>query len=493
MYGLFAPEGCEFTTPGVVNLYPSRVIVTLDDVIAGLEIINLHAQGGMAEVYRARGRGADGAEYHYAVKGILPEFTRDPEIRRMFFEESRVAACLVHPNIVRVYDLAHGDRDRYFIVMEFLEGKDVSELIEQAQRSGKSLPVWFAIQVAREVLRAVTYVSTEARDREGRVLRLVHRDISPHNVFVCFDGQVKLTDFGVAKVQESNVKTQAGITKGKLGYMSPEQLMGQDLDVRSDLYNIGILLYEILTGQALFGGQSTAEFVQAMFRGTVPHLPPSLAVPAELEALIRSALDRDRHKRPPDAAAFQRALDAIAVRYGLVAQSSHVAHQMAHLFAGPDAVTAGADRPPQQLRSMRLADTVSRQPPAERASQQGSSTPPSRAPAAPRALSRDTRATGVSHTPYDPADLPRTVDEEADRFDDIGSVPTVAMVGIAQKSSPKEGAVATQNRVRQAARDVDATRVEPLPAPPARSNGNNPIVGAHSKKVVPLPDSSRKR
>jgi serine/threonine protein kinase len=124
-------------------------------VIAGLEILNLHAQGGMAEVYRARGKGADGTEYLYALKRILPEYTRDAEIKKMFIEESRVAACLVHPNVVRVYDLATSEADELYIVMEFLEGKDLSEAIEEATKKRKTLPIWFALQIAKEVLRAL--------------------------------------------------------------------------------------------------------------------------------------------------------------------------------------------------------------------------------------------------------------------------------------------------------------------------------------------------
>ncbi len=311
----------------------------------------------MAEVYRARGKGADGTEYFYAVKRILPEFVRDPEIKRMFIEESRVAQCLIHPNVVRVYDLATSENEELFIVMEFLEGKDLSEAIEEAEKRKKPLPIWFSIQVAKEVLRSLHYVTTEATDRNGRPLGLIHRDISPHNIFLCFDGQVKLTDFGVAKVQESNYKTQVGITKGKLGYMSPEQLMGSPtLDFRSDLYNVGILLYESITGKSLFAGGSPAEFLQAMVRGVVPPIPTALQVPPELDALIRRSLERDRNKRPASAAEFLKELDRITAAYNLSAQPAHVSHQLKELYGRLEPpklakpVTA-----PQKLKSMMLA------------------------------------------------------------------------------------------------------------------------------------------
>ncbi len=356
-------------------------------MIAGLEILNLHAQGGMAEVYRARGKGADGTEYHYAVKRILPEYTRDPEIKRMFIEESRVAACLVHPSVVRVYDLATAENDELFIVMEFLEGKDLSEAIEDAEKQKKQLPIWFAIQIARDVLKALAYVTAEATDKTGRVLGLIHRDISPHNIFVCFDGQVKLTDFGVAKVQESNIKTQVGITKGKLGYMSPEQLMGSPLDFRSDLYNVGILLFESITGRQLFTGASTAEFLQSMVRGVVPAIPPALQVPPELEALIRRALDRDRTKRPVSALEFERELGLVAERYGLTATSAHVAHKMRELYAkAPPEQLIKPVTAPQKLKSMMLAalDPPAPQPAVQQPAPQPTPKPQPQAQQAPQ-------------------------------------------------------------------------------------------------------------
>ena len=317
----------------------------------------------MAEVYRARGRGADGTEYLYALKRILPEYTRDPEIKKMFIEESRVAACLVHPNVVRVYDLATSENEELYIVMEFLEGKDLSEAIEEAGNKRRSLPIWFALQIAKEVLRALHYVTLQATDRNGRTLGLIHRDISPHNIFLCFDGQVKLTDFGVAKVAESNIKTQVGITKGKLGYMSPEQLMGSQLDFRSDLYNVGILLYETITGKPLFGGATTAEFLQAMVRGIVPPMPTNLQVPPDLENLVRRSLDRDRNKRPASALEFERELEQITQAYNLSAQPAHVSHHLKDLYGKLEVpklakpVTA-----PQKLKSMMLATMAPQQP-----------------------------------------------------------------------------------------------------------------------------------
>src|SRR5581483_11908233 len=193
-------------------------------------------------------------------------------------------------------------------------------------------PVWMAIHVAREVLRALLYATMEARDREGRALALIHRDISPHNIFVTFDGQVKLTDFGVAKVAQSSVLTQVGVTKGKFGYMSPEQLMSEKLDFRSDLYNVGILLYEALTCRRLFFGENASQFLQAMLKGDVPPLDPKLRVPRELEHLMRLALSKERTQRPPNASVFEAELRTIAERYNLVATHEHVAGELRAIY-----------------------------------------------------------------------------------------------------------------------------------------------------------------
>jgi serine/threonine protein kinase len=334
-------------------------------MIAGLEILNLHAQGGMAEVYRARGKGADGQMWTYAVKRILPEYTADVELRKMFAEEARIASLLVHPNVVRVYDLAKSENDEYFIVMEFLEGRDLAEAIDKANETGRRLPIWLAVHCAREVLRSLIYATTEARDREGNLLGLIHRDISPHNIFVCWDGQVKLTDFGVAKVKQSNVLTQVGVTKGKFGYMSPEQLTSTGLDFRSDLYNVGILLYEVMSCRRLFWGDNPSRFLQAMIKGEVPALEHELGVPDELEALMRCALSRERDERPASAAEFDLALAAIQERHGLHSAGKAVADEWRALFGAeamvPEPPTPAVDAP-VRLASIHAAlpDVVAR-------------------------------------------------------------------------------------------------------------------------------------
>ncbi|MBI1949485.1 MAG: protein kinase [Deltaproteobacteria bacterium] len=315
-------------------------------MIAGLEILNLHAQGGMAEVFRARGKGADGRTWFYAVKRILPEFTQNETLLEMFIEEARVASLLTHPNIVRVYDLARSETGDYFIVMEFLEGHDVADIIGETAERDASMPMWMAIHIAREVLQALVYASTQAVDREGKQLVLIHRDISPPNIFLCNDGQVKLTDFGVAKVKQSQVLTQVGVTKGKFGYMSPEQLTGEPLDPRSDLYNVGILLYEMITAKRLFMAETPSMFLQAMIKAEVPRLDPGLGVPHDLDALIRRALARNREDRPENAAVFLADLTRVATRNRMVATRANVADELKALFNDDTHTKGAAPGPP---------------------------------------------------------------------------------------------------------------------------------------------------
>jgi serine/threonine protein kinase len=291
--------------------------------LSELEILELHATGGMAEVYRARVTGRDGFQKYYAVKKILAQFTRDPELVQMFVEEARVAACLSFPNIVQVFDLCVSDDGEYFIVMEFADGKDLADVIHVGSLQGKRLSVAMALHIAREILLALDYAHN-APGPDGRPLRLIHRDISPHNVIVQYDGTVKLTDFGIAKVQQSGHKTMAGVVKGKFGYMSPEQARGKPLDHRSDLYNVGILLYEMITGERLFAGSSDISTLDRMREALVPKLPPVLNVPPELDKLMRAALEKDAKKRPPDAVAFEVALGKIALQHRLDARRADI-------------------------------------------------------------------------------------------------------------------------------------------------------------------------
>ncbi|MBI1949143.1 MAG: serine/threonine protein kinase, partial [Deltaproteobacteria bacterium] len=353
--------------------------------LSELEVLNLHAQGGMAEVYRARVANPDGTEKIYAVKKILPQFTKEQELVRMFIEEARVAACLNCEQIVQVFDLVMSDNGEYFIVMEFADGKDLADVIYFAGQRKKKLPLSMAVQVARDTLKALHY-AYNATDSEGRQLKLVHRDVSPHNIIITYDGRVKLTDFGIAKVQASANKTMAGVIKGKFGYMSPEQARGKPLDGRSDLFNVGIVLYEAFTGDRLFQGASDLDTLDKMRAAMVPRLPPALGVPPELEALMRRALEREAANRPSDAATFERELTGIAEKHSLLPRTGEIVATMREVFP---AEMQSKERVPVQTRHVELKSQLFRDGapavPAARAPASAKQAPPPAAqpPAAP--------------------------------------------------------------------------------------------------------------
>ena len=282
-------------------------------------------------MYRARVTGDDGLVREYAVKKILPQFTRDREILKMFIEEARVAAYLQHDCVVRVHDLCTSESGEYFIVMEFADGKDLSDVIWEASQKRQVIPMGMGVQAARDVLRALDY-AWHAIDEHGAPLHLIHRDISPHNVLVTWDGRIKLTDFGIAKVAASANKTQMGIIKGKFGYMSPEQARGKPLDQRSDLFNVGIMLYEGFTGLRLFEGASDLDTLEAMRAARVPRLPSESGVPAELEAVMRQSLERDPDRRFQTARAFESALLQAAQRGAVSIRPSETSATMKRLF-----------------------------------------------------------------------------------------------------------------------------------------------------------------
>jgi serine/threonine protein kinase len=309
--------------------------------LGDLELLDMVATGGMAEVYRGRLN-----DRLIAIKKILPQFTREKDLVQMFIEEAKVAQLLTHPNVVRVYDLLVSDSGELFIAMEFADGKDLADVLYAASVKGQRMSAAMAVFIAREVLHSLEYAHT-AKDREGRVMSLIHRDISPHNVMVGYDGWVKLTDFGIAKVAFSGHQTMAGVVKGKFGYMSPEQARGKKLDGRSDLYNVGILLYEMVTGERLFTGSSDISTLDRMRSAVVPTLPATLKCPYDLEQVIRKALSKPADERYLDAAAFDLALGEVAARHNLTCSTAETGKLVRDLFG---AHRLGEPPPPSRAK-----------------------------------------------------------------------------------------------------------------------------------------------
>jgi len=258
----------------------------------------------MAEVFLGKAMGVAGFEKDVAVKSILPAYTLDPTLTAMLIEEARLATHLNHTNVVQVLDLGKMG-DRYFIVMEYVDGADLDSVLKHAGR----IPPALAGRIVRQVLSGLKFVH-EREDASGRPLHLVHRDVSPPNIMLSAAGEVKLTDFGIAKARNSTLVTEAGMIRGKVSYMSPEQAQGGDLDHKSDLYSLGIVLWELLTVRRLFQGENQIQLLQEVRDPEID--PPSSInpeIPAPLDEVVLKALAKSPDDRYPTARDFDRALE----------------------------------------------------------------------------------------------------------------------------------------------------------------------------------------
>jgi serine/threonine protein kinase len=267
-------------------------------------------QGGMAEVFLARAEGMRGFEKIVALKVIREQLVDDAHHIALLLDEARLAATLDHPGIVQVFDVgAHGDE--HYLTMEYIHGRDLRQLLKAAHGRG-GMPLPLAVLVVHEVALALHYAHTRTSP-DGRPLGIVHRDVSPSNIMVSFEGAVKLTDFGIAKITANTTQTRTGTFKGKFGYMSPEQCLQQDVDARSDVFSLGIVLYELTTSRRAFAGDNP--FVTLNRTVEARYDPPESIVPdypAELSRIVACALSADRDDRHPDAKALADTLDAFA-------------------------------------------------------------------------------------------------------------------------------------------------------------------------------------
>ena len=264
------------------------------------------ARGGMAEVFLARLIGVEGFERRVAIKRILPHLSESEDFRAMFLDEARLAAQLTHPNIVHIYDFGKVD-DYYFIAMEYVDGVDLGQLIRRAKE--RPVPFELAARIVADVCAGLHFAHN-ASDPTGRKLDVVHRDVTPQNVLVTYDGVVKLVDFGIAKAQFAAGRTRPGVVKGKYAYMSPEQVEGKPLDGRSDVFSAGICLYEMLTGVPLFRRDDVTASMREIRDGKPIHPEKHRRdVPEELVKIMRRALQTSRDERYASASAMQTDLE----------------------------------------------------------------------------------------------------------------------------------------------------------------------------------------
>ena len=272
--------------------------------------------GGMAEVFVATRPGPRGFNKKFAVKRILPELARDPRFVAMFCDEARICASLSHPNIVQVIDFGESDGE-VFMALEYVDGLSLARLLRLVAGARRRFPVPVALFIAHEVLRALDFAHS-ACDEEGRSLGIVHRDVSPGNVLIGRTGEVKLGDFGILLSAFVDRRTHPGELKGKVGYMSPEQAMGGTIDVRSDVFALGIVLAEMLLARPLFSGKNEFEILTKIHEADVSNLDKyGHGIPPEVLEVARTALARDRHQRYANAAAFALAIQNASERLGV--------------------------------------------------------------------------------------------------------------------------------------------------------------------------------
>lgn len=291
--------------------------------------------GGMAEVWKAKVSGPAGFEKTVAVKRVLPSLAADREFVDMFVAEAKLVAMLEHPNIVPVFDFGVAQNAAeagpgYYLAMEYVAGRNVASILDRLAEKRRVMPVHLALHIAGGIAAALAYAH-DARDSAGNPLGIVHRDISPQNVMVTWRGEVKVTDFGIAKVASAMPVTGAGVWKGKIGYMSPEQATLRPLDGRSDLFALGTVLYELCTGKRLFQGSSASELYDAIvsFRADDAALA---AVHGDVRPIARKALQLDPANRYADAHAFEAAIaDALGAR-GVPRAKAALASMMQELF-----------------------------------------------------------------------------------------------------------------------------------------------------------------
>ncbi|HVK78318.1 MAG TPA: serine/threonine-protein kinase [Kofleriaceae bacterium] len=296
-------------------------------------VLEYLSEGGMGAIYLGKKLGAGGFEKEVVLKQLLPEFTQQPEFIDLFLREARLSATLDHANIIHTIDLVTAGNE-YFIVMEYLAGADLRTLAKRAKRRRKRFSAAAGIYIAREVLSALAYAHSKIGP-DGRPLRLIHRDVSPSNLLVSRNGEVKLTDFGIAKAA-----THTSVfykVKGKIGYMSPEQAKSEPMDHRSDLYSLAVCLYEIITGERLFVAAGLTTTPEQIYGQPIP-LPSRKVpgLPAELDKVMLRALAIDPAARYQTAGELQEALLRCAHRNGLMMSAPELATHLRQVCGPPE-------------------------------------------------------------------------------------------------------------------------------------------------------------
>lgn len=286
----------------------------------------------MAEIYRAKTFGAAGFEKEFAIKLILPGLVDDKEFVEMFINEAKIAVNLYHANVVQVFDLGELE-NQYYIAMEYVHGMDLLDVLARCAGSDLKIPLEIVLFIMTEMLKGLDFAH-RAKNAYGEDLNIIHRDVSPSNVLISYTGDVKLGDFGVAKAAVQRTLTESGTLKGKVGYMSPEQVVGDRIDQRSDIFSAGIVLFEALSMNRLFVGGSDLDVMLKVRDADIEtELESAQPIPTLLEEIVRKALTKHREERFQTAGEFYQALMDFSFQHRIQTNGTHLSNFMRRLFA----------------------------------------------------------------------------------------------------------------------------------------------------------------
>src|SRR6185503_10645637 len=318
------------------------------------------AAGGMAEVFRGVAESMRGFKKNIAIKRILPSLTKNKKFVAMFLDEARLSLALQHANIVQVFDIGHSE-DTYFIVMEYVDGCDLKALMEWRRRINKRIPIAHTLYVVMEICKGLSYAHELPNPETNAAMGIVHRDISPPNVLISKQGEIKVVDFGLAKATSQVEITDPGVVKGKMSYLSPEAARGEEVDSRADIFAVGILLYEMLTGKRLFYGETDYQTVELVRNAKIPPLrPQNPQVEPELEDVVRKALARRAEDRYGSALDLQDALAHYSYSRGLKVISRDIADLVRQCLEDKAAESGGKQRRAGNILDTLLQDEINK-------------------------------------------------------------------------------------------------------------------------------------
>jgi len=321
-------------------LYPRSPVL---EQYGNYELVRRLAAGGMAEIFLARQQGLEGFEKELVIKRILPHLASEVGFIRMFLDEARIAARLNHPNIAQIFNLG-AQGGTYFIAMEYVEGRDLRGVWKLCEQRGEPMPPNIACFIISQCAAALHHAH-KATNRQGKPLGIVHRDVSPQNILVADTGAIKVVDFGIAKAADSSTHTRAGVLKGKFAYMSPEQAAGQKIDRRTDIFALGTVLHELLTGKRLFKRDTDVSTLSAVGECRIER-PSNLYedLPEDLDDVVLKSLRRNPKDRYQTSEEFQLALEQWVLEHQLPSGEPAVAQFVSELAADAERRAAESAR-----------------------------------------------------------------------------------------------------------------------------------------------------